>query len=240
MPRPSVGRHRGAGDAELGERSDAEDEARTEHDVDRVGEPQHPHRDRRVAGAAEHRVDQEQQHDRGVAAEHHPRVGRCRSRGSTALRPSPRAAPVRAKQPATPMRQRHARRRARSPARRRERRRRDPSRRSAARRSPWRRMHETHRQRVEQRQHRLGEADRRDRVGAELRRRRTRRRRRTAISISVSSTIGMASSNKRARRPVLRCSRDGSLEWRRARAATRREKRLARARQRQPLTRDST
>ena len=35
-----------------------------------VAEPQHAHRDRRVAGAAEDGVDEEQQHDRDVAAEH--------------------------------------------------------------------------------------------------------------------------------------------------------------------------
>ncbi len=59
--------------AELGERAEAEDEARPEQDVEDVAEPQHAHRDRRVARAAEHRVDQEQQHDGDVAAEHDAR-----------------------------------------------------------------------------------------------------------------------------------------------------------------------
>ena len=52
-----VGRDRRAGDAELGKRPEAEDEAGAEHDVEHVAEPQHAHRDRGVAGAAEHRVD---------------------------------------------------------------------------------------------------------------------------------------------------------------------------------------
>ena len=53
-------RDRRAGDAESRKRAEPEDEARIEADVDRVGDPQHAHRDRRVAGAAEHGVDQEQ------------------------------------------------------------------------------------------------------------------------------------------------------------------------------------
>ena len=56
-------RHRGAGHAQLGERPQAEDEARAEHDVDDVREPEHPHRDRGVARAAEDGVDEEQQQD---------------------------------------------------------------------------------------------------------------------------------------------------------------------------------
>ena len=52
--------HRGAGDAELGERTQAEDETGAEQDVDDVGEPEDPHRDRGVAGASEDGVDEEQ------------------------------------------------------------------------------------------------------------------------------------------------------------------------------------
>ena len=59
------------GHAHLGKRPDAEDEARAEHDVDRVGEPEHAHGDRRVARAAEHGVDEEQQQDGAAAAQHH-------------------------------------------------------------------------------------------------------------------------------------------------------------------------
>jgi hypothetical protein len=73
-PRPIVVADGRAGDAELGERPDAEHEARPEHDVDGVGEPEHAHRDRRVARAAEQRVDDEQHDDHRLAAEHDARV----------------------------------------------------------------------------------------------------------------------------------------------------------------------
>ena len=65
-----VGRDGGAGDAELRERTEPEDEARSEDDVQEVAEPQDPHRNCGVAGSAEDRVDQEQHDDRRVAAEH--------------------------------------------------------------------------------------------------------------------------------------------------------------------------
>jgi len=53
----ATGRRRdgGSGDAEARKRTEAEDEARIEADVDRVRNPQHAHRDRRVAGAAKDR-----------------------------------------------------------------------------------------------------------------------------------------------------------------------------------------
>ena len=57
-------RDRRAGDAQLRERSEPKDQTRSEHDVDRVRQPEHAHRDRRVARAAEDRVDQEQHDDR--------------------------------------------------------------------------------------------------------------------------------------------------------------------------------
>ncbi len=82
----------GAGDAHLGERADAEDEARAEHDVDRVGEPQHAHRDGGVAGAAEHRVDEEQQQDGAAPAEHHAREACCPCGSPRRSRPSRPAA----------------------------------------------------------------------------------------------------------------------------------------------------
>jgi len=62
-----------AGDAQLGKRTQPEDEAGVEHDVDRVREPQRTHRDRGVAGTAEDRVDQKQKH-RAAPAQHHARV----------------------------------------------------------------------------------------------------------------------------------------------------------------------
>ena len=129
-----VGGDGGAGHAERRERPQPEDEARGEHDVERVGQPQHAHGDRRVAGAAEDGVDEEEQHDRGVAAEHDPRVGAAglddRRRGAHGAAAAPaRRTRRRRRPPAT------RRRRARWPARRPARRRRGPSRRCAA--PPW-------------------------------------------------------------------------------------------------------
>ena len=59
--------------AELRKRADAEDQERPEHDVDGVGEPEHAHRDGRVAGAAKHGVDEKQQDDVDARAEHDAR-----------------------------------------------------------------------------------------------------------------------------------------------------------------------
>ena len=131
-----------------------------------VGQPQHAHRDRGVAGAAEHGVDEEEQHHRGVAAEHDRA---CRSLPVSTIDGD---APISAQQrrrgstPTTPMAQRHAD-------------------------AEGDRLHggagravgilladaagdggrgadaQPHRQGVEQRQHRLGEPDRGHRVGAE-------------------------------------------------------------------------
>ena len=59
-----------------GKRADAEDQARPEDDVDRVREPQHAHRDRGIARAAEDGVDEEEQHHGAAAAQHDARERR--------------------------------------------------------------------------------------------------------------------------------------------------------------------
>ena len=64
------GGDRGPFDAHGRDRPQAEDEDRIEHDVQRVRHPQHTHRRRCIARAAEDRVDDEQQQDDHVAAEH--------------------------------------------------------------------------------------------------------------------------------------------------------------------------
>ena len=69
-------RDRRADDAQLRKRPHAENQQWSKHDVDRVGEPEDAHRDRRVAGAAKNAVDQKQHHDARVPAEHHPREAR--------------------------------------------------------------------------------------------------------------------------------------------------------------------
>ncbi len=71
---PDGGGDRRTRHAEFGERPEAEDETGAEKDVDGVGEPEHAHGNRRVARAAEDGVDEKQHDDRGVAAEHHARV----------------------------------------------------------------------------------------------------------------------------------------------------------------------
>ena len=68
--------HRRAGDTQLRKRAQPEDEARAQDDVDGVRQPEHPHGDGCVAGAAEDRVDDEEHHDGGLAAQHHARVAR--------------------------------------------------------------------------------------------------------------------------------------------------------------------
>jgi hypothetical protein len=74
-----VGRHGGPGHSHRRKRTKPEDEARPEYDIQRVAEDEHAHGDRGVAGAAEHRVQQEQQEHRRVAPEHDPREPRARS-----------------------------------------------------------------------------------------------------------------------------------------------------------------
>src|SRR6266446_246998 len=58
-----------AGDAELGERSPAEDEARVQYEIDDVGDPEQAHGDSGVTRAAEDGIVEEEQHDRSAAAE---------------------------------------------------------------------------------------------------------------------------------------------------------------------------
>ena len=69
-------RHRRARDAEAWKRAEAENQTRIEHDVDRVRDPQHAHRNRRIAGAAKNRVDEKQREDDAVEAENDARVQR--------------------------------------------------------------------------------------------------------------------------------------------------------------------
>ena len=66
-------RDRCARHTELGERTEPEDERRPERDVDCVREPERAHRELCVACTAEDAVDQEQQKDRCVPAQHHAR-----------------------------------------------------------------------------------------------------------------------------------------------------------------------
>ena len=102
MPRPRRRRDGRARDAERRERPEAEDEARVEDEVDDVREPQDAHRDRRVAGAAEDRVDEEEQDDDDVAAEHHPRERRAGRDDVGRPPPSARGAAARGARPRSP------------------------------------------------------------------------------------------------------------------------------------------
>src|ERR1044072_8809058 len=61
----------GADNAHFGKRPPAKNETRAKQDVDGVAQPQHTHRDGRIAGAAEDSVDYEEQNYRGIAGEHH-------------------------------------------------------------------------------------------------------------------------------------------------------------------------
>src|SRR5713226_7378633 len=63
-----------AGDAKLGERCPAEDEARVEDEVDDVGDPQQAHGDGGVTRAAEDGVVEKEKHDGAAAAEGDARV----------------------------------------------------------------------------------------------------------------------------------------------------------------------
>src|SRR6267378_6397248 len=64
----------GSGDAELGERSPAENEAGVEDEIDDVGDPEQAHGDGGVAGSAEDGVVQKEQEYRAAAAESDARV----------------------------------------------------------------------------------------------------------------------------------------------------------------------
>ncbi len=68
------GGHRGAGYTQGRKRAQAENQARVENEVDQVRQPQHPHRNCRVSGAAENRIDQEKLENHEAAAQHHGRV----------------------------------------------------------------------------------------------------------------------------------------------------------------------
>jgi len=68
------GRHRGARHSELRERTQSIDETRVKREVDQVGHPQSPHRNRRVAAAAENAVDQEDHQDGEIATQDEARV----------------------------------------------------------------------------------------------------------------------------------------------------------------------
>ena len=162
-----VGRDGGAGHTQLGERPDPEDETGTEHDVEDVAEDQDAHRRGGVADAAEHRVLQEQQQHRRVAGEHHRREAAA----------GPDDVLGRAHQP----QQRGRRRVRRSTRSRRQRRARAAIDCAAARAAPSGSCSPVRlatsavapiespiADRVDDRQHRLGEPDGRDRVGAEV------------------------------------------------------------------------
>ncbi len=75
---PHGGCDRRAHDTQLGKGSDAEDQKGIENHVADVGDPERPHRNRRVARPTENRVDQEEQKDDDVAAEQHPGVAGAR------------------------------------------------------------------------------------------------------------------------------------------------------------------
>src|SRR6185436_9969996 len=66
----------GAGHAELWKWADAENQARPEDDVDRIREPQHPHRDRGIARATEDGVNEEEHHHGAASSQHDPRERR--------------------------------------------------------------------------------------------------------------------------------------------------------------------
>ena len=75
MPAPGRRGDGSAGDAKRGEWPGPEDEQRPEHDVDDVRQPEHPHGDGGVSRAAEDRVGDEEDDDRRLAAEHDDGVG---------------------------------------------------------------------------------------------------------------------------------------------------------------------
>src|ERR1700747_3255373 len=55
------------------ERAETKDETGTKQNVDRVGQPERPHRYRCIASSTENSVDHKNQNGCGVAAEHNPR-----------------------------------------------------------------------------------------------------------------------------------------------------------------------
>src|SRR5262249_30734393 len=63
-------RDRSASDAHSREGTDSEDEARREHDVQAVGDPERTHCACCVSGATEDRIHDEEEKDRDAAAEH--------------------------------------------------------------------------------------------------------------------------------------------------------------------------
>src|ERR1700730_10747671 len=63
----------GADKAKLWKRSNSENKARTQHDIDGIGQPEHPHGDGRVSGSTESCIDQKEHDDSGIAREHDPR-----------------------------------------------------------------------------------------------------------------------------------------------------------------------
>src|ERR1700755_1494415 len=69
-------RDRSADDAELGKRTDSEDQTRAKSDVDPVREPQRAHRDCCITSTAKDRVDHEEHYDADVTGQHHTRERR--------------------------------------------------------------------------------------------------------------------------------------------------------------------
>ena len=166
-PPPDVRRDSRASHPHLRKRAEPEDEAGPEDDVEDVAEPEHAHGDRGVSCAAENGVDQEEQHDRHVPAEHdaRERAARLDDVGCRAHQPQ---------------QVRRARRRQQRNQRRdddaEDDRLRCGARRAfgilladASRHERHRADRQPHRERVDHRQHRLGEPDGRDRIGAEVR-----------------------------------------------------------------------
>ena len=72
-----VGRYCGARHAHLRKRSPAENEERTQHDVQCIRQPQRAHREHCIAGTAKDGVDEEDEEHRRVAAEHDAREVRA-------------------------------------------------------------------------------------------------------------------------------------------------------------------
>src|SRR4051812_38924671 len=59
----------GSRDPELGKRSPAEDQTRRQQNIERIGQPQNPHRDGGISGATKNGIDEKQEHDHDVSAE---------------------------------------------------------------------------------------------------------------------------------------------------------------------------
>ncbi len=138
------------------ERPDAEHQQRTQDDVDQVRDREHAHRDGRIAGTAEDGVDEEDQQDDDVAAEHDAGV-------VLAHRDDVRRS---AHHPQQPGREEHNAERDALHRRLRRARRVLFSNTACDHRSDADRQ--AHRRRVDERQHRLGEPDGRDGAGTEV------------------------------------------------------------------------